>query len=419
MTEKAEVLALQFDILSPEVKEDPDVVYDAYDLMRQTADLVWSGEPNPYLYGRDGAPGHWEAVSREACDEILHDYVRFSSDHMSFNPDMGADGLANSFFFMDPPEHQAWRKMLNPYFAPRRIGKAEELARGAANMIIDDFIENGEGDLATVAWCLPGYVLFVEVLGLPFEEVPHMLELIEVAAHAKTLQERLDRQKDVEENLIRLLSYKKKNPGDSPFDLLLATGEVAGRKISFEDVVANAFLIIGAGLETTSNAMSTAFFWMSHHKEERQKLIDRPDMIRHAVEEFLRYQGSVHGLPRTVTEDVELNGCPVKRGDIIMVNYAAANRDEVWLDDAEELRIDRDSNPHLAFGAGVHRCLGSNLARMELRVGIGEVLRRVPDYHIPDDSKCVFVGNYVTRGYNSLPVVFTPAERLNQKVIAY
>jgi cytochrome P450 len=95
----------------------------------------------------------------------------------------------------------------------------------------------------------------------------------------------------VEENLIRLLSYKKKSPGDSPFDLLLATGEVAGQKISFEDVVANAFLIIGAGLETTSNAMSTAFFWMSHHKEERQKLIDRPDMMRHAVEEFLRYQG--------------------------------------------------------------------------------------------------------------------------------
>ena len=121
--------------------------------------------------------------------------------------------------------------------------------------------------------------------------------------------------------------------------------------------------------------------------------------------------GLFHGLNRGVTQGTEVPRLPpLKRGDL-QVNFAAANRDPAKFDEADRLILDRERNPHLAFGAGPHRCLGSNLARMEFRVGLEEVLRRIPDYRITDETRCKFVGNAITRGFTSLPVAFTPGPR--------
>ncbi len=133
-------------------------------------------------------------------------------------------------------------------------------------------------------------------------------------------------------------------------------------------------------------------------------------MIPTAVEELLRYTGSVHGLGRIALHDVEIGGCPIKQGDFVTPNLAAANRDPHEFPNADECIIDREPNRHLAFGAGYHRCVGSNLARLELRVGLEQVLARLPDYRIPDDDPAVYRHGLIP-GHPRIPVTFTPGTR--------
>jgi cytochrome P450 len=191
---------------------------------------------------------------------------------------------------------------------------------------------------------------------------------------------------------------------------VLLNAELDGEKLAFADVVANAMLLVQAGLETTANAMSFAFHYLATHPDERDRLIREPEIIHTAVEEFIRFAGSIHGIPRTVAKDVELSGQSFCPGESVIVNYAAANRDASAFPEADRCVLDRQANRHLGFGAGVHRCLGSNLARLEFQIGLEQVLARMPDYAISSDAAATFHGNSVTRGFRSIPVVFTPSQ---------
>lgn len=173
-------------------------------------------------------------------------------------------------------------------------------------------------------------------------------------------------------------------------------------------------LLVQAGLETTSSAMSFAFFHLGTHASDRDRLVRDSQLMPTAIEEFIRYAGSVHGLHRSVAEEVEVSGQKFCPGETVVVNYAAANRDAREFDEPDKCILDRQTNRHLGFGAGVHRCLGSNLARLEFRVGVEQTLRRLPDYVIPAGAKVDFHGNSVTRGYRALPVVFTPGARVGR-----
>jgi cytochrome P450 len=192
---------------------------------------------------------------------------------------------------------------------------------------------------------------------------------------------------------------------------VLLSAEIDGEKLSFPDVVSNAMLLVQAGLETTASAMSFAYHYLATNPAERDRLINEPGLLARAVEEFIRFAGSIHGIPRTVTEEVQLSGCTFAPVESVIVNYAAANRDEEQFPDANRCILDRRENRHLGFGAGVHRCLGSNLARMEFQVGLEQVLSRLPDFTLAPGGVATFHGNSVTRGFRSVPVVFTPGLR--------
>lgn len=170
-------------------------------------------------------------------------------------------------------------------------------------------------------------------------------------------------------------------------------------------------LLVQAGLETTASAMSFAFHYLATHPGERDRLIADPELLPRAVEELIRYAGSIHGLHRTVTNDVEMSGHTFLAGDTVVVNFAAANRDETVFPDANRCVLDRRENRHLGFGAGVHRCLGSNLARMEFQVGVERTLARLPDFRVAPGAEPEFHGNSITRGFRSIPVEFTPGVR--------
>lgn len=361
---------------------------------------------NPFLSATPS--GAWVAVRYAECVQILQDWEHFSS---SPTPE-GAEQLAGDLVItLDPPRQQKFRKVLNPYFSPARMKALRHEIAAETDDLIDVFIESGSGDLAEVAWRQPGIVFFKYLLGMPVDDVPLCVELTDTALNGATEEARMGAWGGLYQHLHDAVTARTAEPPrDDMIDVLLSA-EIDGEKLAFGDVVSNAMLLVQAGLETTASAMSFAYHYLATNPAERDRLIAEPDLLARAVEEFIRFAGSIHGIPRTVAKEVELSGCTFSPGESVIVNYASANRDEEQFPEADRCILDRRENRHLGFGAGVHRCLGSNLARLEFQVGLERVLARMPDFTLTAGAEAKFHGNSVTRGFRSVPVTFTPAAR--------
>jgi cytochrome P450 len=406
MPESLERHAENWDLRHPDFDDAdaPDFLYDVYGVMREKSPFARTD--NPFLSATPS--GAWVAVRYAECVKILQDWEHFSSNP---TPE-GAEQLAGDLVItLDPPRQQKFRKVLNPYFSPARMKALRPQIHAETDALIDDFIENGSGDLAQVAWRQPGIVFFKYVLGMPVDDVALCIELTDTSLNGATEQDRMGAWGGLYQHLHDAVTARlDQPPRDDMIDVLLSA-EIDGAKLAFTDVVSNAMLLVQAGLETTASAMSFAYHYLATNPDERDRLIDDPELLTRAVEEFIRFAGSIHGIPRTVTEHVELSGCTFSPGESVIVNYAAANRDEQEFPDAGRCVLDRRENRHLGFGAGVHRCLGSNLARLEFQVGLERALARMPDFALAPGQQAIFHGNSVTRGFRSVPVVFTPGTR--------
>ena len=383
---------------------DNDFLYDVYSVMRGNGPFARTDKP----FLPSNPEGAWVAVRYAECVQILQDWEHFSSNP---TPE-GAERLTGDLVItLDPPRQQKFRKVLNPYFSPARMKALRPEIGTETDRLIDEFIEDGAGDLAEVAWRQPGIVFFKFLLGMPVDDVPLCVELTDTALNGATEQDRMTAWGGLYQHLHDAVTARlDQPPRDDMIDVLLAA-EIDGEKLAFGDVVSNAMLLVQAGLETTASAMSFAYHYLATNPAERDRLIAEPDLLPRAVEEFIRFAGSIHGIPRTVAKDVEVSGCRFAPGESMIVNYASANRDEQQFPDANRCILDRRDNRHLGFGAGVHRCLGSNLARLEFQVGLERVLTRMPDFILAPDRQAKFHGNSVTRGFRSVPVVFTASER--------
>jgi cytochrome P450 len=383
---------------------DNDFLYDVYSVMRNAGSFAHTDDP--FLSATPG--GAWVAVRYQDCYKILQDWEHFSSNP---TPEASEQLAGDLVITLDPPRQQKFRKVLNPYFSPARMKALTPQIRHETDRLIDDFIEQGTGDLAEVAWRQPGIVFFKYLLGMPIEDVPLCIELTDTGLNGDTDEARAAAWGGLYQHIHGAVSARIDSvPQDDMIDVLLAA-EIDGEKLAFTDVVSNAMLLVQAGLETTASAMSFAFHYLATHPDERDRLIREPDIMPRAIEELIRFGGSIHGIPRTVAKEVELNGHTFCPGESVLVNYASANRDPVEFPEPDRCVLDRQANRHLGFGAGVHRCLGSNLARLEFRIGIEQVLTRMPDYRLAPDAVAHFHGNSVTRGFRSLPVVFEPSIR--------
>jgi len=384
--------------------KDHDFLYDVYSVMRRNAPFAHTD--TPFLGVTPG--GAWVATRYEECYRIAQDWQHFSSNPTPEDAEQFAGDLLVT---LDPPRQQKFRKVLNPYFSPARMKALQPQIRTETDRLIDEFIEQGTGDLAQVAWRQPGIVFFKYLLGMPTDDVPLCLELTDTTLNGETEEARMAAWGGLYQHLHDAVSARTtKARRDDMIDVLL-TAEIDSETLPFQDVVANAMLLVQAGLETTASAMSFAFHYLGTHPEERDRLIREPEILPRAVEEFIRFAGSIHGLHRTVAKEVELSGHTFCPGESILVNFASANRDAQEFPDPDRCVLDRQANRHLGFGAGVHRCLGSNLARLEFRIGIEQALLRLPDYALAPGAEATFHGNSLTRGYRQIPVVFTPGER--------
>ncbi|KUI34913.1 cytochrome [Mycobacterium sp. IS-1590] len=382
---------------------DEEFLYDVYAVMRQRGPFVHTD--TPFLTTMPDSA--WVAGRYAECYRILQDWQHFSSNP---TPDATEAFGGDLVITLDPPRQQKFRKVLNPYFSPARMKALRPQIRDETDRLIDDFITTGCGDLAQVAWRQPGIVFFKYVLGMPVEDVPLCIELTDTALNGATEEERASAWGGLYQHIHDAVTARIDAPPRDDMIDVLRNAEIDGERLPFNDVVANAMLLVQAGLETTASAMSWSFHYLATHPTDRDRLIGEPELLARAVEEFIRFGGSIHGIPRTVAQEVEIGDRTFRPGDSVIVNYASANRDEEAFVDAHRCILDRRDNRHLGFGAGVHRCLGSSLARLELQVGLEQVLSRMPNFTLDQAESPVFTGNSITRGFRSLPVVFDPAE---------
>ncbi|MGZ4727999.1 MAG: cytochrome P450 [Acidimicrobiales bacterium] len=318
---------------------------------------------------------------------------------------------------IDPPEHKKYRKILDPIFAPRQMALLEEPVSKLVNDLIDGFIERGEVDFATeFSIPFPSQV-FLTLLGLPLDELPTFLAMKDgiirpdrVTGSDWNSPEMLEHQRATAASIYAyfesVLDEREAERRDDLLSRFLDT-EVDGHQLSREEILDICFLFLIAGLDTVTATLDCMFAYLARNPDQRRRIVDDPSIIPSAVEELLRWETPVMGVVRVAVEDTELGGCPVHKGDQVTVLLGSANTDETEFDDAETVRFDRESNRHLAFGGGIHRCLGSHLARQELRIALREWHRRIPEYSVPSGVTLEYTGGI--RSIERFPMQFTPS----------
>jgi cytochrome P450 len=329
------------------------------------------------------------SFGRELTDYVLRHHELFSSEVLMPLGNVRPLIPLN----VDPPKHSLYRKILDPLFAPKRMEAIEGDVAARANRFIDAFVDRGECNFTDeFAEQFPSAV-FLGLMGLPWDHLEIMLELRDGILHT----EKFDPQAAVDpmarmavmgETGQRIYAYfneqldaREANPTD---DILthFITAEVDGDKMSRNEILDVCFLFLIAGLDTVSDSLTCIFAFLAANPDHRKQIVDNPSIIPNAVEELLRWESPVpYGVPRVATQDVEMpNGAKIPAGTAVTVSYGGANLDPTEFPDAFDVRFDREVNRHIAFGGGVHRCLGSHLARRELRIALAEWHRRIPEY---------------------------------------
>ena len=286
---------------------------------------------------------------------------------------------------LDPPAHTKYRHVLNVRFSPAAVTAMEPAVRAQAAALVDAIAPRGSCDLiADFARRYPT-TIFMELMGLPLEEADTFLEWVDRLMHTSNADDpdgsiRAAAAETIYGYLGGLIADRRHRPSDDLVSYLVAS-TVEGRSMTDAELLEMCFLLYMAGLDTVAGMIGYIFRHLAEHADDRGILVADPDAVPGAVEELLRFYGIVTSA-RVVTADTEFAGCPMKADDRIIIPYASANRDPAEFADAARFQLDRYPNRHLAFGAGPHRCLGSHLARLELRVAIEEWHARIPDYRI-------------------------------------
>ncbi|MCU1354755.1 MAG: Cytochrome [Acidimicrobiales bacterium] len=309
----------------------------------------------------------------------------------------------------DPPYHTSFRHLLLPFFAPRRIDELQAGVIEHADALIDAFLETGRCDGAEdYAQHIPVRVI-ARMLGVPdgdgdqFRTWIH--DLLERGAldFDSALAGLMGPHEYFTEQIQRRQAQPVDERGDDLISFLLGA-QLDGRPLDEHELFGGCLLLLVAGIDTTWSAIGASIWHLASHPEDQQRLRDEPDLWPTAIEELLRAYAPVT-MARDAIRDGEIAGCPIAKGDPVLLPFPAANRDPAVFDRADEVLLDRERNRHVAFGIGIHRCLGSNLARMELRTALERFLAKVPPFRLADPDAVTWSAGQV-HGPRTLPLEF-------------
>ena len=332
--------------------------------------------------------GGWLATRYEDVAAIARDTEHFSSRSIimgNFRPPRELAPIGGSPpITSDPPFHHDARTLLLPAFTKTAVGKLEPEARELCHSLIDALDGRDAVDAAAdYAQHIPIRVI-ADMLGLPAQDGPQFREFAKNTLEGINLppQERVTRKSALFYYLLAQVHDHLENPRDD-LTTFLINAELNGRKLDVSHVVGTMTLLLIAGIDTTWSAISASLWHLAKYPRDRERLVADPELLPMAMEEFLRAYAPVT-MARLVKEDLHFRGVDMKADDWVLLSFPAANRDPAQFDRAGEVVIDREVNRHAAFGLGIHRCLGSHLARMELQVALEVWLQRIPSFTLAD-----------------------------------
>lgn len=398
-----------FDHHSPAFREDPEAHYRE---LRETCPVSWT----------DSYDGFWITTRYADIARIARDDETFSSDRGP-NPEVGTaiviprgPGIVQYPIEADPPKSTPYRELVNPLLTKDAVAAMVPLIERNVRAVMDTFVEAGEADFAKQFTNPVPTKIVGEWIGFPEEDWEAIAGPVHDIFSAAPGSERGRRGGMalgwLDGRIRELLAARREQPTGDVISYLAAQVGPDGQPFSDDELVSVAFLLIAGGVDTTTSLTGSTLVYLSAHPEDRDRLIREPELLEVATEEFLRKFAPSQSMARTVTADTEVGGCPVAKGERILIPWAAANHDPEMYPDPDRVVLDRQPRTHLSFGIGSHRCAGAHLARAMFKAMITEVLTRIPDYEVVLDGleKNESVGNQ--SGWDAIPVRFTPARRL-------
>jgi hypothetical protein len=395
--------ASDYDIFDPQYVNDP---YGIWDELRHSCPIAHT----------DRWGGSWLPTRYADVYAIAHDIEKFPSGNgISVVPliEMPGDEQTTATpspvltsgvppISADPPLHTWTRRLILPTMSNKRVAEYEVFTRDLCRQLVGGVLEQGSGDAAAgYAQQIPVRVIG-HILGVPEDMSATFTEWVrDVLEFAHDPERRRHGISNIIHYLHETISSREAEPQDD-FITELLQSENDGEPITMPVVMGMCALLLIAGIDTTWSSIGSTMWHLAAHPEDRRRLVAEPELMPTAIEEFLRAYAPVT-MARRIVEDTEYEGCPIKSGERILMNFPAANRDPEVFPDADKVILDREQNRHLAFGAGIHRCAGSNLARMELRVAVEEWLARIPEFELIDPAAVTWAGGQV-RGPRSIPV---------------
>jgi cytochrome P450 len=385
-----------FDHIDPAWVADP---YPIWDDLRQRCPVAHTDR-----YG-----GTWLPVTHDLVAEVAYDHEHFTSRSVVVSERRpGPDDLPAPIglsppITSDPPYHSIVRRMLLPAFTPKPIAAIEPFTRELCRELLKATQGRTSFDAATeYAQHIPVRVI-VRFLGFPQEDADMFRSIIRLVLEEVDLppDEREERFTEVDAYMDAQIEDHMAHPRDDLTSFLIEA-EIDGRKLPVEQIRGTMILLMVAGIDTTWSAIGASLWHLAQHPEDRRRLAAEPELMGTALEEFLRAYAPVT-MARLVAADFDFHGHPFKEGDWLLLPFPAANRDPAAFEDPGVVQLDRTQNRHAAFGLGRHRCLGSNLARMELRIALEEWLARYPDFELSDPAAVTWSAGQV-RGPRALPV---------------
>jgi cytochrome P450 len=380
-------------LFSDEMRRDP---FPVYEILRNTSPLYH--EPQT---------GLWMVFDYEGVKRALTDHQTFSSRH-------GVDWIV----FTDPPRHTKLRALISRAFTPRSVVNLEPRIRELSRGLLDGLIERGEMDfVADVATPLPIMVI-AQMLGIPLEDLPrfrHWNDVILKLSYTIGRKDQVAAQAtsaylETTEQMSDYLRQRRSEPKD---DLLtrLAQAEVNGERLTHEEILGFFQGLLLAGSETTTHLLTNAILCFIENPEQLQRVLENRELLPSAIEEVLRYRSPLQWMYRIVRSDVQMHGQTIPAGKMVLPIIGSANRDPAVFADPDRFDVSRTPNPHIAFGNGIHFCMGAPLARLEARIALGDLLDRARNFRLASDEPWVPREGLHVHGPAKLAIRFDPAPK--------
>jgi cytochrome P450 len=371
--------------------------------------------PHAFMAGlHDTHPPIFFSTSEHASNAwllIKYEDVFFVLRHPEIFTTAGATPFPrdpNDYFYMipleiDPPHHRKYRAMIDPMVSPRTVATMETSIRALANQLIDQFIAKGSCEFTTDFGRPLPVSVFLGIMGLPQDMRDTFVGWAMGLLHAQDRQVAAVCMREAVAYLKKAIAEKKQSPDDSVLSQIVH-GNAAGEPLTPQEVFGFTFFLFIAGLDTVFATLNNVFVWFALNPDRRREVIANPDNIDATVEELLRVF-SVTFSGRTLTQDYEMRGVRMKKGDKITSILPAANYDPAAFDNPKHVNFRRKRKPNLAFAGGVHSCMGAHLARLEMKICITEFLRRIPDFRLKDGTKIEYWPGGVV-GPKSVPLTW-------------